>query len=148
MNNDMNQNFRRPASNYYGNGAMRRNGCGNPKGQMPQGNRMRCECGCDMTPQVPVNCGDEDKNRRRADYSCKETERDYENNCETQKRCPKVNSASGAFEEFYPVGMAYVPMQSFRMLMDEEEAFQKGTIFSELDYPFLMTKCARRCDCK
>jgi hypothetical protein len=39
--------------------------------------------------------------------------------------------------ESWPVAMAYVPWQSFREVYEPEAAFQAGTIFSDLDLPFL-----------
>ena len=35
-----------------------------------------------------------------------------------------------------PLAMAYVPMQEFVGLYDSETGFDKGTIFSGLDFPF------------
>ena len=37
----------------------------------------------------------------------------------------------------FPPVMAYVPMQSFRNLFDPESALCHGTIFRELDLPFM-----------
>ena len=37
----------------------------------------------------------------------------------------------------YPLGMVYAPLQSFRDLYDRESALQHGTLFRELDLPFL-----------
>ena len=34
-------------------------------------------------------------------------------------------------------GEVYAPLQEFRKLFDRETALHKGTIFSELDLPFL-----------
>ena len=39
--------------------------------------------------------------------------------------------------ELWPAAMAYVPWQSFRDIYGPEDAFQAGTIFAELDLPFL-----------
>lgn len=36
-----------------------------------------------------------------------------------------------------PLAMAYVPWQKWRDLYDSEVGFQRGTIFAELDKPFL-----------
>lgn len=36
-----------------------------------------------------------------------------------------------------PIGMAYVPMQQWRQLYDPTVGFHRGTIFMELDKPFL-----------
>jgi len=35
------------------------------------------------------------------------------------------------------LAMAYVPMQQWRMLYEPEDGFSRGTIFEELDLPFL-----------
>ena len=53
---------------------------------------------------------------------------------------PFMNDMMGNF----PIGMAYVPMQQAPVLYDNlEEAFNRGTIFPELDKPF-MGKRGRR----
>ena len=36
-----------------------------------------------------------------------------------------------------PLAMAYVPMQQWRKLYSPEEALRRGTMFEELDLPFL-----------
>ena len=41
-----------------------------------------------------------------------------------------------------PIAMAYVPFQQWRNLYEPAEAFQRGTIFKELDLPF---NCAKEC---
>ena len=37
----------------------------------------------------------------------------------------------------YPVGMVYAPLQEFRNLYDLDSALRQGTIFRELDLPFM-----------
>ena len=37
----------------------------------------------------------------------------------------------------HPVGMVYAPLQNFCNLYDRETALKQGTIFRELDLPFL-----------
>ncbi len=44
--------------------------------------------------------------------------------------------------EDMPLAMAYIPFQQWRNLYDPSEAFQRGTIFEELDLPFT---CAKEC---
>jgi len=39
--------------------------------------------------------------------------------------------------ESWPIAMAYVPWQSFRGIYEPGRAFEAGTIFSDLDLPFL-----------
>lgn len=38
----------------------------------------------------------------------------------------------------YPVGMGYVPIQSWQQPYTLETAFRRGTIFPDLDLPFMM----------
>lgn len=44
----------------------------------------------------------------------------------------------------FPIGMAYVPWQSFRNLYSYEKAFCVGSLFQELDQPFMIGRCAGR----
>lgn len=37
----------------------------------------------------------------------------------------------------WPIGMTYVPLQEWRKIYQPDEGFHKGTIFAELDLPFL-----------
>ena len=42
----------------------------------------------------------------------------------------------------FPIGMAYVPWQSFeKMFEDLEKAYHVGTIFPELNKPFTGRRC-------
>lgn len=43
----------------------------------------------------------------------------------------------------FPVGMGYVPMQSWQTPYSLERAFMRGTIFPALDYPFVMGGCRK-----
>ena len=36
-----------------------------------------------------------------------------------------------------PIAMAYVPMQKWQRLYEPEVALERGTLFSELDLPFI-----------
>lgn len=40
------------------------------------------------------------------------------------------------FPENTPLAMAYVPVQNWKEPYNLEKGFEKGTIFSELDFPF------------
>lgn len=44
----------------------------------------------------------------------------------------------------YPIGMGYVPWQSFKDIYDMERALNAGTIFAELEKPFLGRRAYRR----
>ena len=52
-----------------------------------------------------------------------------------------VSMINGAKEEFgspcFPLGMAYVPIQRWKELYDPELALQRGTMFRQLDFPFI-----------
>ena len=39
--------------------------------------------------------------------------------------------------EGYPLASVYAPLQNFDKLYDEKTALKKGTVFSELDLPFM-----------
>ncbi|MEY8336576.1 spore coat associated protein CotJA [Lachnospiraceae bacterium 62-35] len=43
--------------------------------------------------------------------------------------------------ESYPVGIGYVPMQHWNQTYNLEMGFFRGTIFPELDLPFVMGRC-------
>lgn len=93
-------------------------------------------CGCNQVSEVTTDCG------------CQAAPSYYMGETEKKKDCPKVNSGYSVFEEMYPVGMAYVPMQEFTDLYEIEKGFHRGTVFAQLDYPFLVGFCAGRCGCK
>ena len=44
----------------------------------------------------------------------------------------------------YPVAMAYVPWQKYGETFDLEKGFHTGTIFPELDLPFMRAGCMKR----
>lgn len=41
----------------------------------------------------------------------------------------------------FPVGMTYVPMQKWQQTYDLGLGFSRGTIFPDLDLPFVMGRC-------
>lgn len=43
----------------------------------------------------------------------------------------------------FPLAMAYVPWQNFNSIYDLEKGFRTGTIFPELDKPFLGRRCIK-----
>ena len=43
-----------------------------------------------------------------------------------------------------PIAMAYVPIQQWGEIYDLDKAFSRGTIFAELDKPFLERSCCKR----
>lgn len=47
------------------------------------------------------------------------------------------NSQVSRFPASTPVGMAYVPMQQWGKTYDDGKALNRGTLFPELDLPFM-----------
>lgn len=91
-----------------------------------------CECRTE-------ECRMEDR-RREKDCGCKtecnqECRKTEECNKREEKKscgCHREDSLSGL-----PLAMAYVPWQEWRKIYDVCEGFHRGTIFEELDMPFL-----------
>lgn len=46
-------------------------------------------------------------------------------------------SKMDSFPDNFPVGMAYVPWQTWNQVYDFDKALQRGTLFPELDKPFI-----------
>lgn len=53
--------------------------------------------------------------------------------CDCKQKTSTENQAINSL----PLAMAYVPMQAFRCLYSPEQALESGTLFKELDLPFL-----------
>jgi hypothetical protein len=49
---------------------------------------------------------------------------------------PFVPEPKAEFPENTPLAMAYVPFQQWLSTYDENTAFNQGTIFPQLDFPF------------
>lgn len=49
---------------------------------------------------------------------------------------PYIPDEFSRFPENTPLGMAYVPFQSWGSVYDDKTAFCQGTVFPELDFPF------------
>ena len=70
-------------------------------------------------------------------------------NCQTQGGIVTgINTGAGcgapcpnALLEEMPLGMAYVPWQTFGTMYPMREGFRKGTMFANLDYDFLGRRC-------
>ena len=54
---------------------------------------------------------------------------------DTDGTCNKGRMTFGL--EGYPLASMYAPLQKFKELYDKETALKKGTVFSELDLPFM-----------
>lgn len=59
-------------------------------------------------------------------------------NCE--QNCPTKAWGNDCLSD-YPLGMVYVPSQTFCNLIETTKALHKGTIFCELDLPFYHSGC-------
>lgn len=78
---------------------------------------------------------------RRPDYR---NERNFNGNHQTYSSVNQPNCCSHTNTN-YSVGMAYVPRQKFMNLYDWETGFSQGTIFADLDKPFMASSCMGRC---
>jgi hypothetical protein len=56
---------------------------------------------------------------------------------ETAVRIPAPDFCDLRAVDDLPLGMTYAPMQKYRKLYSPEEALHRGTLFCELDLPFL-----------
>ena len=55
--------------------------------------------------------------------------------------CPSVGA--GDFEQQFPIGMGYIPWQTWSRTYPQEQALMRGTIFPDLDLPFEYRRCRR-----
>lgn len=65
---------------------------------------------------------------------------DIPRNIQTDSEINKTDSGNmgiSAFPQQTPLAMAYVPFQQWGKVYDENEGFNKGTIFPDLDFPFM-----------
>lgn len=73
--------------------------------------------------------------------------RQNECNMPMDYNCPTPEKKTNTCNEYdrFPLAMAYVPWQKFENIFELEKGFQVGTIFKDLDFPFTIGICARRC---
>lgn len=57
--------------------------------------------------------------------------------------CP-INKCDFSCIDDFPLAMAYIPMQKFENLYSMDEALFAGTLFKDLDKPFLGGKAERK----
>lgn len=57
-----------------------------------------------------------------------------------QPRCDCPDTSVGGME-LYPIGMGYVPWQQWQQTYALDRGLCRGTIFPELDLPFVMGRC-------
>lgn len=56
---------------------------------------------------------------------------------------PPMNNINNCIDSL-PLTMAYVPFQSYGVMYEPDKALCRGTVFPDLDKPFLGCKCDRR----
>ncbi len=66
--------------------------------------------------------------------------------CGDRKHCDycPINKCDFSCVDDFPLAMAYIPMQKFENLYGLDEALCAGTLFKELDKPFLGRKAERK----
>ncbi|MFR2848215.1 MAG: spore coat associated protein CotJA [Hungatella hathewayi] len=57
-----------------------------------------------------------------------------------QTRCDCPNTGVGGME-MYPIAMGYIPWQQWQQTCALDRGLARGTIFPELDLPFVMGRC-------
>ena len=59
--------------------------------------------------------------------------------CGDKKHCDScpINKCDFSYVDDFPLAMAYIPMQRFENLYGLDEALCAGTLFKDLDKPFL-----------
>lgn len=92
--------------------------------QMPDHGRARGNC--QMTDYMREKNSCQMTDCMREKNSCRMTDNNTENN--VWQFCGKKD---------WSIGMTYVPMQKWQELYPLDEGFHQGTIFKELDLPFL-----------
>ena len=96
-----------------------------------------CEC---ESARRGVRNGSEQNDRMKRSISCTRTARDDSDGHETFTP-PKLTGV--------PLSMVYSPYQEWDNMYDEEDGFERGTVFRDLDFPFYPTPCNNRnCTCR
>lgn len=57
-------------------------------------------------------------------------------NMKNHNNMSAMNGRTSSFPKNTPLAMSYVPFQQWGEVYDEDEAFNAGTLFPELNYPF------------
>jgi len=93
---------------------------------------------CDSCGRLKSECQCSRKEEHK-DTACGCSEWDCD--CGMKDRKCVVNAMHAT--ECMPLGMAYIPYQEFESLYEWDTAFCQGTLFADLDKPFLVTDCAQ-----
>ena len=87
-----------------------------------------------MTPRDRVN---EELLQRAADRGHNPLRSDTRINCRGEDNFQQTPERLTWGLENYPLASVYSPIQHWRNLYEPEEALEKGTLFKELDLPFV-----------
>lgn len=66
----------------------------------------------------------------------RERENTLGNNRDNNSRPSGFNGETSRFPQKTPLAMAYVPFQQWGEVYNSDQAFNSGTLFPELDFPF------------
>ena len=86
-----------------------------------------------MTPRDRIS---DNMLRRLLDDSDNGSSERYTPNTDIRMGSGGMNRTTWGLEN-HPLAMVYAPMQIFRNLHDRDTALEKGTLFAELDLPFM-----------
>lgn len=121
-------------ANYSNN--VRYNRVGNPYSSQRQNystqmmTRESCNCGQSTRPEErSCNCSNTQSSERQSEKSTCNCSRENQNESFEQDCTDKLSEM--------PLAMAYVPWQKWHNIYEICKGFQRGTIFCELDKPFL-----------
>lgn len=76
--------------------------------------------------------------------NCNMPRYDMPRNMTNDMDCYRCNRENSRACDDYPIGMGYVPWQEFKDLHDPERGLHAGTIFIELEKPFIGRRSYRR----
>ncbi len=94
--------------------------------------RQDCRQGCREEPtSEPTRCG----------CGCHEHSPEYDYDRRDREDSPCEPCANDERMRHFVLAMAYVPIQEWEMLHDEETALSRGTLFEALDLPWHQSAC-------
>lgn len=102
-----------------------------------RGGCQRPQCGRQTSASSPSDC------MPCGFHSYSHTAQSSSDSCQQASRRPGTPSPMPGLQPsaMFPVGMTYTPWQEFTRLYEWDQALTRGTLFADLDKPFLMTSC-------
>ncbi len=101
-------------------------GCGSSCASRMTENRRKGNCGCG-NPGTPGMSGNTSRQENPDHRPCGES-------CANDDRMKN-----------FPIAMAYVPMQEWEGIADDETALARGTLFDALHLPWYASACDKKC---